>query len=115
MYFYIASIKPLIPFTLEIWKDGEKSLTKPPAFSSDNYGDKLIQVDNGGGKLKRCKLRRASIFCFTLRMFDNNAWDRIICNAREYLPESKKCRTSLASTSTLVADPEDFEDPDADS
>ena len=100
---------------LEIWVDGEKSTKKPPAFSADNYGDTYVKVDNGG-KSKRRKIRRASLFVPTLQSFNTNTWKGILREAREYLPESRKRRISSASSTTLAPDTsaEDFEDPDAD-
>ena len=99
---------------LEIWKDGEKSLAKPPAFSADNYGDTYLKIENGGGKSKQRRIQRGTIFFSTLESFDNNTWDQIVNVAHTYLPETKKRRVSSASTSTLVAEADDFEDPDTD-
>ena len=113
-YLFHSNLLSQVGRALEIWKDGEKSLRKPPAFSCDNYGDTFVNVNNGAGKSKLRKVRRATLFVPTLQTFDNNAWEIIISTAREYLPESKKRRNSSASSTTVAADAEEFDDPDAD-
>ena len=99
---------------LEIWTDGEKPIKKPPAFSADNYGDTFVKVDNNGGRPKRRKIRRATFFVSTVNKFDSNTWNTIITEARDYLPEAKKRRSSTASSVTVIADADDIDDPDVD-
>jgi hypothetical protein len=72
-------------------------------------------VNNGGGKPKLRRIRRATLFVPTLQTFKDSVWEQIINNARTHLPESRKRRTSSASAITIASDAEpDVEDPTGD-
>ena len=89
-------------------QDKDKSL---PDFSKQNYGDQHQHDKNKAGSAL-IWIRRAMIFCETLKKMNQEKWAKIFEEARKYLPEKK--REQAASSATLVDNGDSVEDPDAD-
>jgi hypothetical protein len=90
-------------------QDKDKSL---PDFSKQNYGDQHERDKSKKTGSALIRIRRATIFCETLKKMSQEKWATIFEEARKYLPEKKRERA--ASGATLVENGDSVEDPDAD-
>ncbi|KIL56174.1 hypothetical protein M378DRAFT_1039248 [Amanita muscaria Koide BX008] len=105
---------------LEHWKSGEKSENKPPAFSSDNFGDKWVEDAKGAvgirGKVlkKRILVRRATIFVESLKDLKDERWDEIFLRACRFVVLQPNKERDRSSSTTEIEDETRDEDPDAD-
>ena len=93
---------------------GELSKEKHPKFSSENFGDKhvdLKEVVGVHGKAWKILICRATLFVSTLKDLPDPYWDRIIDGVRAYISTDIGCACVSSAATEVEENTPKAEDP----
>lgn len=77
-------------------------------FSADNYGDKVVRVKGSNGRYKHILEKRSTGFVSTIKAWNEERWDEILSEAKEFLPDKKR-KGQVRSASQASLDAVDIE------
>ncbi|KAF8227160.1 hypothetical protein L208DRAFT_1298057 [Tricholoma matsutake] len=81
-------------------------------FLADNYGDKVVRIKGPNGRWKHVPEKRAMGFVPTIKGWNQERWEDLIMEAKEFFPDKKKKghvrSASQASLEAMDVEVEDF-------